>query len=262
MPGAQFSHGEGHQRGQPGPPRPVIIGGPHLHASPLDREITLDSRQPVEQHTVHPTLGPGVAILDDRRRTKLRLIAYLCLLPLGVMGLLLGRQDNAGGGSLLGLAEVFGSLFLGFYGLQAAVVDAVRLTNPVRLLIARDGFETAPGHKRLWWPDRFPNRYPVLWADLKSIGDTKHPDKPEVLRFQLRDPQRFVDANHLTLLNRVKVLLADGDLAIGNGLAVTVPELERLMRERLGRSHGPSAEAAIRPAAAPKLGRRRRSARR
>jgi len=220
----------------------------------------LDSTKPVEYKTVHPTLGPGIAIPDDRRRTRIRLVAYLCLLPLGAMGLLLGRQDNAGGGSILGVAEVVGSLFLAFYGLQAAAVDAVRLTNPVRLVIARDGFEAAPGPKRAWLPERFPARHPILWADVKSVGDIKRPDAPATLRVQLSEPRQYVAANHLSLLSRMKVLTADGDIAVGDGLAVPVPELERLMRAGLSESRDPSHGAAVKPAAVSAPARRRRPA--
>lgn len=105
----------------------------------------MPSDQPTQSKTSHAVFGPGIAIYDNPGRTKLRLILWIAMVPLGIFGIWLGRGDLASGNTVLGIAQALGGVILAAYSVQAAVVDARRLANPIRPVIARDGFALVPG---------------------------------------------------------------------------------------------------------------------
>ena len=196
------------------------------------------SDRPMESKTLHPLLGPGVAIDDDRRATKLRFTIYVLLIPLGIFGLLFGRSDLASGSQVLGLAEIAGSIVLAVYSIRAAMVDAQRLANPIRLVVARDGFEFAPRPRRMRWLELFPCQHPISWEEVASIGDRKYPNAPRTLRVQIEDPRGFAERQALAPFARLMLTINRGDLVLGTGMAVPISRLEELMRRYLADFRG------------------------
>ena len=59
--------------------------------------------QPIESHAKHPVLGPAIAVYDDHAKTKRTLIIEIAMMPLGIMGVLLGYGDLTGGAAPWGL---------------------------------------------------------------------------------------------------------------------------------------------------------------
>jgi hypothetical protein len=192
-----------------------------------EREDGVSSYQLIESETRHAVLGPGTALYDDRRRTKLRVILWIALVPLGIFGVLLGRGDLAAGATLLGIAEVLGGIVLVVYSVQAAVEDARRLSTPIRLVIARDGFALLPGDLT------------VSWNEVEAISDPGSPvGQPRVLRVQLSDPGEFKQRHSLSQIARLALRFNRGDLVLGSGMAMPVAQAEALMRSQLAEFQG------------------------
>lgn len=219
------------------------------------------SDNPAESKTTHPTLGPAVAIQEDTRRTKLRLVFLIFTIPLGLVGILLGRGDMSSGQSLLGLAEIAGSIVLILYGVRGSITDVQHLANPTRLVIARDGFELFPGNRPTSWWETFPSRHPISWDEVATIGDRRHPNSPSDLRIQVDDPQAFASRRALGPLARLMLGFNKGDLILGSGMAVPIEKVEVLMRRQMAESrHTDAARVAAPTGGRPPKG--RRSARR
>jgi hypothetical protein len=200
------------------------------------RKDGASSDQPIESATRHAVLGPGTALYDDRRRTRLRVILWIALVPLGIFGVLLGRGDLAAGATLLGIAEVLGGIVLVVYSVQAAVEDARRLSTPIRLVIARDGFALLPGDLA------------VSWNEVEAISDPGSPvGQPRVLRVQLSDPGEFKQRHSLSQIARLALRFNRGDLVLGSGMAMPVANAEALMRSRLAEFQGPGSAHSTEP---------------
>ncbi|HEX7431070.1 MAG TPA: hypothetical protein VF293_02655 [Candidatus Limnocylindrales bacterium] len=206
------------------------------------------SVQPSEPKTRHPVLGPAVAIYDDRRRTGMRLSFEIALLPLGLAGLAMARGDLASGSTVIGVAQAAGAVIVAIYGLLGARVDMKRRLNPIRLLIARDGFELST------------DTGPVSWDEVATISDPRSPaGDPQNLRVQLDDPLGFAERHALSPIARVMLRFNKGDLILGSGMTRPVVTVETLMRRQLAEFHrsgsdgsGPSAEGKPARARAPK----------
>jgi len=194
------------------------------------------SDQASESKARHPILGPAVAINDDRRRTRWRAGFWVLMVPLGISGLFIGREDLAGGNSALGLAQILGAIVLAVYSLFAAVADLKRLRNPIRLLIARDGFELSTGDG------------PVSWDEVATICDPNSPvGDPRIVRVQLDDPAGFAERQSLSPIGRLMLRINRGDLVLGSGMATPILDIEALMRKHLAdylRSESAGPEAA------------------
>ena len=186
----------------------------------------MSSDQPTQSKTSHAVLGPGIAIHDNRDRTRLRLILWIAMVPLGIFGIWLGRGDVAAGSTVPGIAQALGGVILATYSVQAAVVDARRLAIPIRLVIARDGFALVPGN------------CPISWAEVKAISDPRSPPgQPRTLRVQLLDPGEFKQRHVLSPFARLALTFNRGDLLLGSGLAMPVVKAETLMRTQLANFH-------------------------
>ncbi len=187
----------------------------------------MPSDQPTESKTSHAVLGPGTALYDNRSRTKLRLILWIAMIPLGIFGIWLGRGDAAAGSTVLGIAQALGGVILAVYSVQAAVVDARRLTNPICLVIARDGFAVLPGNRT------------ISWDEVEAIRDPKAPaGQPQMLRVHLSDPGEFKQRHALSPFARLALRFNRGDLILGSGMAMPVLQAETLMRRQLADFHG------------------------
>jgi hypothetical protein len=119
--------------------------------------------QPIESNAKHPVLGPAVAVYDDRATTKRTVIIEIVLMPVGIMGVLLGYGDLTNRATLLGFGEIVVGIFLVLYGLRGVILDRRRLSHPIRLMIARDGFELFPGYG------------PVSWSEVDNVRDPGPP---------------------------------------------------------------------------------------
>ena len=182
----------------------------------------------------HPILGPGVALYDNRGRTRLRLVLWMVLIPLGLFGIWLGRGDVVSGNTLLGLAQALAGIVVVIYAIQAAIVDAKRLGQPVRLVGARDGFALVPG------------RGVVSWNEVEAIRDPRAPDgQPRTLRIQLMDPAEFRQKHTLLPTEMLWLRLNRGDLDLGDGTAMPVSDVQTLMRRRLAEFHGQRSGEAV-----------------
>jgi hypothetical protein len=197
------------------------------------------SGQPIEPTTRHPSLGPAVAVNDNQQQRWWILGFEILMIPLGLFGVYLGRTDVVGGNTWLGLAQAVGGVILVLYGIRGVVLDIQRLRNPLRLLIARDGFESCPGRRVLSEFELFPSARPISWGDVSSIGDPKYPAAdPRNLRVQLYDPQGFADRQSLSIPARLMLRLNRGDLVLGNGFSMHIVKVEALMREQLAAFRG------------------------
>lgn len=199
----------------------------------------MPSAEPTQSRTSHPALGPGIAIYDDRGKTRLRLVVWIAMVPLGVFGIWLGWADLAAGSPLPGIAQALGGVILAGYSVRAAVTDARRLRIPIRLVIARDGFAIVPGTRT------------ISWDEIEAIGDRRSPaGQPRTLRVQLRDPGGFERRHALSPLARLALRFNRGDLLLGGAMAMPVVTAENLMRTRLAdfrRFGSASATAPVHP---------------
>jgi hypothetical protein len=211
------------------------------------------SDKPIEAKMSHPVLGPAVAIYDDRSRTRLRLLFEIAMVPLGIFGIFLGMGDLAAGNTLLGVGQISGAIIVALYGTRSALIDVRRMRSPIRLVIARDGFELVPGGS------------PISWAEIASVGDPRNPaGDPRTLRAQLDDPSGYAGREALSPFDRIMIRINRGDLNLGSGLAMPIVKVEDLMRKQLAEfrrlESSPASEHAHIPARP--RGRRARPARR
>lgn len=180
------------------------------------------SDQLIQAKTSHAVLGHGIAVYDNRDRTRLRLIVWIAMIPLGIFGIWLGRGDVAAGNTLLGIAQALGGVIVAAYSVQAAVVDFRRLAIPVRLVIARDGFAMVPGDGT------------ISWDEVEAISDPRSPaGQPRTLRVHLSDPGDFQQRHALSPFARLVLRFNRGDLLLGSGMAMPVVKAETLMRTQL-----------------------------
>jgi hypothetical protein len=185
-------------------------------------EESVASVQPSESNARHSVLGPAVAVDDDRRRTKWRLGFEIAMLPLGLAGLAMARGDLASGNTLIGAAQAAGALIVAVYGILGARIDVKRRSNPIRLLIARNGFELSTG------------KGPISWDEVATISDPRSPaSDPTNLRVQLDDPKGFAERYDLSPFARVMLRVNRGELVLGSGMTKPVATVETMMRRQL-----------------------------
>jgi hypothetical protein len=185
------------------------------------------SDQPGESKTRHPILGPAVGIYDDVRRTAWRLVFEIAMVPLALAGLAMASGDLASGNTLIGVAQAAGAVIVAVYGILAARTDVKRRLNPVRLLIARDGFVLSTGQG------------PISWDEVASISDPRSPEgDPRNLRVQLDDPHGFAERQALSPVARVMLRVNRGDLVLGGGMARPLVTVQTLMRRQLAEFRG------------------------
>jgi hypothetical protein len=147
---------------------------------------------------------------------------WAVLVPLGIVGVWLGRGDVASGSALTGLAQALAGVIVVSYSVLAAVEDARRLSEPIRFIVARDGFAFVPrGHT-------------VSWGEVDTIRDPRFPeDQPRTLRIHLADPSEFERRHSLTPFARLALRFNKGDLVLGSGISMPIPKAEDLMRQKL-----------------------------
>jgi hypothetical protein len=200
------------------------------------------SDQQTQSRTSHPVLGPGIAVYDNRGRTRLRLAVWIAMVPLGLFGVWLGRGDVAGGSTLPGIAQALAGFILATYSARAAVVDIRRLAIPIRMVVARDGLALVPGDRT------------ITWDEVDSVRDPRAPEgQPRTLRIHLSNPGEFERQHALSIVARLALRVNRGDLLLGAGTAMPVVKAEALMRTQLAdfrRRESASEHAPVRPRAA------------
>jgi hypothetical protein len=199
---------------------------------------TVASDHPIESKTSHPVLGAGVAIYDDTGKTRLRLMLEICLVPLGIFGVFLGTGDIAHGSQLTGSAQAAAGVLVALYGLRTAVVDRQHMADPVRLVIARDGFELFPGRRATARLETFPSACPISWAEVASVGDKKFATNPRAVRVQLEHPRDFSERHGLSTFARLYLRFNKGDLVLGSNMAMPNVKVEGVMQKRLAEYRG------------------------
>jgi hypothetical protein len=162
----------------------------------------------------------------------MRLILWIAMIPLGLFGVWIGRSDWASG-AVLGVAEMLGGAVLIAYSAMTALVDARRLTSPICLVIARDGFAMLPGDRT------------VAWDEVEFISDPRSAEgEPGTLRVQLSRPTEFERRHGLSPFARLALKYNRGDLVLGGGTLMPVVEAEALMRTKLAESRRPGSAKA------------------
>ncbi len=206
----------------------------------------MPSEKPTQSKINHEVLGPGIAIYDNHRRTVWRRIGFVLLVLLGVVDIVwLARVDLMHGDTLLGGAEVAGSLAIIVYSLHSVVADTLRLRSDIRLVVARGGFALLPPG------------LPVSWSEVESIGDPKSPaGDPRFIRVELKDPADYEKRHGVTLVGHLNMLYNRGTLILGSGMSIPLKDVEALMRSQLAEFRGVAAGVATAPVPAPRPKRR------
>ena len=148
----------------------------------------MTSGQPADSGEMdHPTLGPSVAIYDDRRGAQRHMLMAVVMAAGGILGLLVGGNDLRTGEAATGVVLVVAGLALLLYGVTETRATAKRLGTPVRLVVGEGGFEDASVDG------------PIAWDEVESIGFEKvGRGQPGAVRVQLRAPGEFADQHALS----------------------------------------------------------------
>jgi hypothetical protein len=193
----------------------------------------------------HPTLGPSVAIYDDRRGAQRHMLMAVVMAGGGVLGLLVGGNDLRTSEAATGIVLVVAGVALLLYGVTEIRATVKRLGTPVRLVVGEGGFEDASVDG------------PIAWDEVESIGFEKvGRGQPGAVRVQLLAPSEFAGQHALSRQARLMLRINNGGLYLARGARIPAADVLDLMSDRLAghlRSH--------RPPAAPSQRIRRRTSR-
>lgn len=185
----------------------------------------------------HPRLGPGQAILANRRLALAGFFLDAAFIAIAVMGFLLGLNDLQGGGTslsglaisgpVMGLAQIAAAALVAVWAVRAARVNLALIRRSSWLVIARDGFEYVNGNG------------PVLWSEVEAIRDpAADRGAPLALKVQLSDPADYVSRHKLSPVARVELRLNRNLLVLGRTTVMPVQDVQTMMRKRLSESQG------------------------
>jgi hypothetical protein len=193
----------------------------------------------------HPTLGPSVAIYDDRRGAQRHLLMAVVMAAGGILGLLVGGNDLRTSEAATGVVLVVAGVALLLYGVTEVRATAKRFGTPVRLVVGESGFEDASVDG------------PIAWDEVETIGFEKvGRGQPGAVRVQLRASGDFADQHALSRQARLMLRINNGGLYLARGTRVPAADVLDLMSDRLA-AHLRN----LRPAAAPAQRIRRRTSR-
>jgi hypothetical protein len=193
----------------------------------------------------HATLGPSVAIYDDRRGAQRHLLMAVVMAAGGILGLLVGGNDMRTGEAATGVVLLVAGVGLLLYGATEVRATAKRFGTPVRLVVGEGGFEDASVSG------------PIAWDEVESIGFEKvGRGQPGAVRVQLRAPGDFADHHALSRQARLMLRINNGGLYLARGARMPAGEVLDLMSDRLA-AHLRN----LRPPAAPAQRIRRRTSR-
>ena len=170
----------------------------------------------------HPTLGPCVAIHDDRRGAQRHLLMAAVMAAGGVLGLLVGGNDLRTNEAATGVVLVVAGVALLLYGVTEVRATAKRLGTSVRLAVGEDGFEETSVDG------------PIFWEEVESIGFEKvGRGQPGAVRVQLRSPGEFADQPALSRQARLMLRVNNGGLYVARGARMPASDVLDLMSDRL-----------------------------
>lgn len=170
----------------------------------------------------HPTLGPAVAVYDDRGKTLRNLPLSAGMAVAGAVGLVLGIGDLPGGDRMWAVLITIAGAALLAYGLNELWSTLWRLRSPARLVVGKRGFGCSIT------PD------PIKWDEVESVGfERVARGKPNAVMVKLADPAGFGRAHRLSLRARLMLKLNAGSLYLGRGTRVPADRILDLMSDSL-----------------------------
>jgi hypothetical protein len=170
----------------------------------------------------HATLGPSVAIYDDRRGAQRHLLMVIVMAAGGILGLLVGGNDLRTGEAATGVVLVVAGAALLVYGVTEVRATIRRFGSPVRLVVGEGGFEDASVDG------------PIAWDEVETIGFEKvGRGQPGAVRVQLRAPGEFADQHALSRQARLMLRINNGGLYLARGARMPAAEVLDLMSDRL-----------------------------
>lgn len=170
----------------------------------------------------HPTLGPSVAIYDDRRGAQRHMLMVIVMAAGGILGLLVGGNDLRTGETATAVVLLVAGIGLLLYGVTEVRATAGRFGTPVMLVVGESGFEDASING------------PIAWDEVESIGFEKvGRGQPGAVRVQLRAPGEFADRHAFSRHARLMLRLNKGGLYLARGARMPAAEVLDLMSDRL-----------------------------
>ena len=186
----------------------------------------------------HATLGPSVAIYDDRRGAQRHFLMAVVMAAGGILGLLVGGNDLRTGEIATAVVLLVAGVALLSYGVTEVRATVRRLGTPVRLVVGEGGFEDLS------------MAGPIAWDEVESIGFEKvGRGQPGAVRVQLRAPREFADLHGLSRQARLMLRINNGGLYLARGARMPAADVLDLMSDRLAghlRSRKPPAAPAQR----------------
>jgi hypothetical protein len=171
----------------------------------------------------HPTLGPAVAIYDDRRKTRRKLLTAAGMAVVGAVGVFLGLGDIAGGDGTGGSIFLLAGAGLLTYGINEARATVLRLRTVFSLVVGEGGFEYAFGSGS------------IAWDEVASVGFERVAGrgKPGAVRVQVNIPDEFAARHELSLAASLMLRINDGSLYVARGALMPAGAVLELMSARL-----------------------------
>jgi hypothetical protein len=170
----------------------------------------------------HPTLGPSVAIYDDRRGATRHLLMSSAMAAGGVLGIVVGGNDLRTADGSTGSLLVFMGILVLIYGATEVIATLRRLRTGVRLIVGNGGFEDTSIVG------------PVGWDEVESIGFEKvGRGLPNAVKVQLREPRDFAGRHRLSRTARLILRMNNGALYLARGALMPTADVLELMGSRL-----------------------------
>ena len=207
---------------------------PNAEIAPNPEIATAEQGDAIEIE--HPTLGAAVAIYDDRRKSKRRLLTAAGTAAVGAVGIVLGLGDFSNGDGTGGSVFVLAGAALLIYGANEARATLMRFRTAFSLVVGDAGFEYAFGAGS------------VTWDEVASLGFERvaRRGKPGAVRVQVKVPDEFAARHELSLPASLTLRLNDGALYVARGSLMPAGAVLELMNDRLAefrRTHRPVATA-------------------
>jgi hypothetical protein len=189
----------------------------------------------------HPTLGPALAIYDDRRKSKRRLLTAAGMGAIGGVGIVLGLGDFANGDGTGGSIFVLAGAAMLIYGASEARTTLLRFRTAFSLVVGEAGFEYAFGAGS------------IAWDEVASLGFERvaRRGKPGAIRVQVKEPDEFAARHELSLPASLMLRINDGALYVARGALMPAGAVLELMSARLAEfrtTHKQALPAAAAPA--------------
>ena len=171
----------------------------------------------------HPTLGPALAIYDDRRKSRRKLLTASGMAAVGAIGVILGLGDFANGDGTGGSVFVLAGGALLTYGINEARATLMRLRTAFSLIVGETGFECAFGMGS------------IAWDEVASVGFERgaRRGKPGAVKVQVKVPDEFAARHELSLPASLMLRINDGALYVARGALMPAAGVLDLMNQRL-----------------------------